>query len=328
MTRAQQMRLFGYWCKLNVVGGLQRPARLALRRFLTPPPPRINAKQAAFLDRARSSTIALGEHTLAVYEWGDPRAPYVYTAYGYGYNAGRWRHFAPRLVEAGYRVVAYDYVAHGRSSRAPVDYPLVVACQRRVLEHFGRPELVLAHSFGAGTYIEVASELPPQLLPRRAALLAPFSDAYYIFRQYADALGFGERLFGSLTRAIAERTGRDVYDFDVAARAARLGHLPALIVHDPRDAVTSFRNAERVHAHWPGSYLLPAHGAGHGITDAAASEAIFAWLLAGDVPQAALRSEAAPDLAERLRHPLAQWARPLEQVSEYADGAGTYYREA
>ena len=326
MTRAQQMRLLGLWYRLNVLGGWGRPARLALRRFLTPPAPRINAKQGAFLATARSSTLRVDAHRVALYEWGSPDAPYVYTAYGYGYNAGRWRHFAPQLVAGGYRVVAYDYPGHGRSSPTLVDYPLIVRTQRAVLEHFGRPALALAHSFGAGTFVEVAADLTPALRPRRVALLAPFSDAYYIFRQYADALGFGERHFAALCTAIEQRTGRSVYDFDVAARASVLGELPALIVHDPADEVTAFRNAERLHAHWPGSYLRSAGGAGHGIRDAATSEAIVAWLLHGELPPEAMRSPAPDDLARALSHPLARCFRPLEQVEAYADRGGAYYR--
>ena len=327
MTRAQQMRLFGWWCKLNVVGGFARPGQLAMRQFLTPPKARFTPKQEAFLASARRSTLPFEGHTLAVYEWGPEDAPYLYTAYGYGYNAGRWRHFAPAFVEAGYRVIAYDYVGHGNSSRDLVDYPLIVRTQEFILRTFGRPEFALLHSFGAGTFIEVAAQLPEALWPTRIALLAPFSDAYYIFRQYADALGFGESLFNSLTQAIQARTGRDVYSFDLAAAATRLGDLPALIVHDPADPVTNYSNARRIHAHWPGSHLLPAPNAGHGIASSEATAAIQGWLMHADLPAHAIRSSATEHLAEQLEHPLERWFRPVAQVSAYADGDGTYYRQ-
>lgn len=287
MTRAFALRTLGYWCKLNGLISADRAGQIALDAFVKPPKPNITPKQAAFLATARRSTLHFDNEEIAVYEWGPAEAPYVYTAYGFGYNAGRWRHFAPTVTAAGYRLVAFDYIGHGHSSGTEIDLATLMGLHAAVLAHFGPPALALVHSFGAGTFTYALSEQPREFWPERIALMAPFSDAEYIFRQVAEALGFGESHYAALDRAVERRTGKPILAWDPAARATALRDLPALIAHDPGEEVTAYTNAERLHAHWPGSYLLPSPGAGHGFTDKRNTQEILTWLLEGVLPKGA-----------------------------------------
>lgn len=312
MKTATQLRLLGIYCKAQLLRGVDAPGRAALKAFVRPPKPRITSKQQTFLDTARRSTLDFEGVAIALYEWGDPGAPYIFSAYGYAYSAGRWRHFAPQLVEAGYRFVALDYHGHGQSGYGECDYPTMVRLLEAALRHFGQPELVLAHSFGAGITTDMLSRLERELHPKRVALLAGFSDARYIFRQFARSIGFGEILFASLERAIQRRTGQALGSFDPALRSRSLGHISALIAHDPQDQVTSFSNAERLARYWPGSHLYTAKEAGHGFTDGAAAQKVIAWLLTGQVPPGAVQLNDMGIVDAALEHELSHWLRPVE----------------
>ncbi len=287
MTRALALRTLGYWCKLNGVFGADRAGQTALDAFVKPPRPNVTPKQAAFLATARRSTLRFDGEEIALYEWGPAEGRYVYTAYGFGYNAGRWRHFAPTITAAGYRLVAFDYIGHGHSSGTEIDLATLLGLHAAVLTHFGPPALALVHSFGAGTFACALARQPRGAWPGRIALLAPFSDANYIFRQVAEALGFGERHYRSLDRAVERRTGKPILAWDPAAEATALADLPALIAYDPADEVTAGTNALRLHAHWPNSHLLPSPGAGHGFTDEGITREILTWLLEGVLPKGA-----------------------------------------
>ncbi len=289
MNRTTQLKLFGYWCKLNGLLGADRLGEVALKRFVLPPPVNIQPKQAIFLDTARQTKLEFEGKSVAVYEWGDPSAPYVFSAYGWAYNAGRWRHFAPALIEAGYRFVGIDYQGHGRSQRAECDYPTMVRLLTKVLQHFGRPELLLAHSFGAGLAVGMLSGADRSLHPKRLALLAGFSDVEYIFRQFAGAIGFSESQYQSLAKAVERRTGGKIETYDPAQMSLKLGHIEALIAHDPKDEVTAFSNAVRLAEHFPGAHLFEAVGAGHGFTEAKTSNAILNWLIEGETPPTSKR---------------------------------------
>ncbi len=291
MNRAIQLKALGYWCKLNGLFGKDKVGEAALRQFVKPPKPNIRPKQDQFLDLSRQSAVLFEGKKIAVYEWGDRDAPYIFSAYGWAYNAGRWRHFAPALVEAGYRFVALDYQGHGRSEYAECDYPTMVRLLKQVLLQFGRPELLLAHSFGAGLCMGLLSEVDQHLHPKRLALLAGFSDVEYIFRQFAGALGFSESQYQSLARAVERRTGGTIETYDPARKSLALGHIQALIAHDPNDEVTAFSNATRLAEHYPDAYLFEAIGAGHGFTEASTSEAILNWLINAEAPPTAKRLE-------------------------------------
>ncbi|MFK8057049.1 MAG: alpha/beta fold hydrolase [Saprospiraceae bacterium] len=291
MNRATQLKAFGYWCRMQGLLGIARVGETALKRFVKPSPPNIRPKQVEYLDASRQSTLTFEGRSIAVYEWGDADAPYVFSSYGWAYNAGRWRHFAPQLIEAGYRFVAVDYQGHGRSEYAECDFPTMVRLLKQVLHHFGRPELLLSHSFGAGLAMSMLSEVDRSLHPKRLALLAGFSDVEYIFRQFAGALGFSESQYQSLANAVERRTGEKIESFDPARKSLELGHIEALIAHDPKEEVTAFSNAIRLAEHFPGSYLYEAHGAGHGFTERETSDAVLNWLINGTAPPAAKRLE-------------------------------------
>ncbi len=292
MNPAVALRLFGLWCRINGVLGADRPGQLALDKFLQAPKPTIRPAQAEFLAKARWEKLDFRGVPFATYSWGPADAPYVYTAYGWGYNAGRWRHFAPRILDAGYRLVAFDYLGHGHSAGRDMDYPSLVDMHLRVIEHFGKPALALTHSFGAGTFMDVLALLSPEQRPDRVALLASFSHVAFVFRQYAAALGFAERHYESLDRAVQRRTGRSLSSFDPAVSSQVLAETPVLIAHDPADAVTEYSNAERIAEHWPNALLLPTPGAEHNFSDAAINECVLDWLLDGQVPELSLRGHA------------------------------------
>ena len=91
MNKGTLLKVLGYWCKLNGLLGSDRVGETALKRFVKPPPPDIRPKQVEYLDAARQTTLQFEGTSIAVYEWGEADAPYVFSAYGWGYNAGRWR---------------------------------------------------------------------------------------------------------------------------------------------------------------------------------------------------------------------------------------------
>ena len=281
----------------------RRAGRLAFRMFGTPPPVNLRQKEREFLATARRLDRPFRGKNIAVYEWGAADDPIVFTAYGWGYNAGRWRHFVPPLVEAGYRVIAFDPPGHGNSPGRLLHYPLFVDLERELIESLGGIDLLLGHSFGGGTMVETLASLPLPLRPRRICLMAIFSEVRWIFEGYARAMRLRPNVLPAMEDYIVELTGRRLDEFDVAKNGATLGDLPTLLVHDPEDKTTSFRNARRIHSHWPNSYLYAPRGAGHHLGTAEVTRNVIAFLLEGAVPAGAEVNEGQltpiPAIAER-----------------------------
>ena len=135
---------------LNAVSYLspRKAGDLTFKLFATPPKPNIRPKEQNFIaTTAERHDFDHDGETVAVYTWGAKDDPVVFCAYGWGYNAGRWRHYVPALVAAGKRVVAFDPIGHGLADGGILHFPKNVAIIARILRWCGGCELALVHSF-------------------------------------------------------------------------------------------------------------------------------------------------------------------------------------
>lgn len=260
--------------------------RMAFQFFGKPPKPRVRPKEQAFLDTATRLDMVWEGTNIPVYSWGPPAGKVVFCAYGWGYNAGRWRHYVPALIKAGYRVVALDPPGHGLAPAGNLDYPKLVDIESTILRNLGGCELVLCHSFGGGCLIEVLANLPKELHPKRAVVMAVFSEVKWIFQVFTISLGLRPVIFEEMQRYIEGFSGRKLEEFDVALNAHRLSNINTLLIHDPEDKVTAFRNAQRNHSHWVNSALYAPKGAGHHLGTAGVTRVVLDFLLNGNLPEA------------------------------------------
>lgn len=272
---------------INAVSYLSPKAagRLAFQLFVKPPKPNVRPKEQAFLDTAVRLDVRWEGMSIPVYSWGPPAGKVVFCAYGWGYNAGRWRHYVPALTEAGYRVVALDPPGHGLAPAGNLDYPKLVDIESIILRHLGGCELVLCHSFGGGCLIEVLANLPKELHPKRAAVMAVFSEVKWIFQVFTMSLGLRPVIFEEMQNYIEEFSGRKLEEFDVALHSYQLSDIKTLLIHDPEDSVTAYRNARRNHSHWVNSALYSPVGAGHHLGTAGVTRVVLDFLVEGTLPQ-------------------------------------------
>lgn len=257
--------------------------------FTTPPKPFIRPKDEDFLSKAIIDEYTLRDWEGIVYHWGESNQPYVLTSYGWGYNAGRWRHYVPSLLAAGYRVIAYDPPGHGKAEKGILTIPKNAALIRRIVNTFGPPKLVLAHSFGGGTVMEAFAELPTLYHPERLVIMAAFSKASWIFRNFQYSLGLRERTYRLFIQSLEQELGKQLKEFDLALKSQRLENTAALIVHDPKDRVTHYRNANRYQTYLLHSHLLPAIEAGHHLGVPTITEKILSFLIHGAIPETAIK---------------------------------------
>ncbi|MCB0970211.1 MAG: alpha/beta hydrolase [Acidimicrobiales bacterium] len=111
-------------------------------------------------DRRRH--VDAGGIELAVWEWGDPDARPVLFAHGGFDFAGTYDSLAPRVADAGFRVVSWDQRGHGDSQHAHLySWEADLRDAAAVLASIDAPSVsVLGHSKGGALMLQLADALP------------------------------------------------------------------------------------------------------------------------------------------------------------------------
>lgn len=271
----------------------ERAALATARLFATPPAPVLRHKEKKFLDTARRTLREAAGLPIMEYRWGDPQAPAILLSYGWGYNAGRWRHFVPGLLEAGYGVIAYDPPGHGYAPKGQLNVPLNARIIRELIRLHGPVEGILAHSFGGSSAVYALRDLPRRLHPRRMVVMASFSYAPRVFAEYQQALGLWPALYGRMVRNFERQIGHPLEVYDFAQMSAGFAHIEGLLVHAPGDRVTPYTESQRYFNFWPGSHLYSPGEGGHHLGTADITDAVVGFLTEGKTPVETERQERA-----------------------------------
>jgi pimeloyl-ACP methyl ester carboxylesterase len=230
----------------------------ALPRRREPAAPRV-----AQLPLGVPFAVEVDGHRIVGESWGT--GPVVYLVHGWAGHRGQLTAFVPPLVANGYRVVAFDAPSHGASAAGafgPGSSSILefTAALTAVAVSHGPARALIAHSLG-GT--AAAAAVRDGLPADRVVLLAPLASPRSFARQFAVALGFGNRTYRRLITRVERRVGAPMDDFDVPA----IGHIaavpPTLIVHDQDDASTPVGDGAAIAAAWTGSRLHVTSGLSH-----------------------------------------------------------------
>jgi pimeloyl-ACP methyl ester carboxylesterase len=195
--------------------------------------------------------------------WGD--GPLIYLLHGWGGWRAQLSALVPALVEAGYRVIAFDTPSHGDSSpglHGPRQSTLLEfeAALAAVVGRHGPAYAVVAHSGGApAAALAVRHGLPV----RRLVFIAPMAHPEPYLRTFARQLGIGPRTYRRLVRRIVDRVGVPMAHFDVAGLAADVPERPLLVLHDKDDAEVGWSDAAAIVEAWAGARLVSTTGLGH-----------------------------------------------------------------
>jgi pimeloyl-ACP methyl ester carboxylesterase len=232
-------------------------ARLAERRFLTPPRARRPATEVAVLATARARPLFVGARHLELWLWGT--GPGVLLVHGWGGRGSQLAPLVEPLVARGFSVITFDAPGHGASGSGPVTLPELVEATRAAAATRGPLAGVVAHSLGATV---AARALYEGLDAAAAVFVGPAADLVGPATRFTATLGFSREVGTRMQARIEARIGRPWSAFDVAALVPSL-RLPLLVIHDRGDAEVPWQHGRAITRAWPGAALLLTDGLGH-----------------------------------------------------------------
>jgi pimeloyl-ACP methyl ester carboxylesterase len=232
-------------------------ARWAETIFCTPPRHLPRLADEAFLATGARSSIRWDGGDLAVWTWG--QGPTVMLAHGWGSRAGRLSALGAALLDAGFRVVAYDGPAHGASTGRFASLPEFARALRTVGDAVGPVYGLVGHSLGGAAAVMA---LRDGLAVGRVVLLAPPADVRIFSDIFAETLAIPRAVQDAMHRNLQVRLRTEWDDLHLPSLVHDL-RAAALVIHDRDDPDVPFDHAERIVAAWPGARLVPTTGLGH-----------------------------------------------------------------
>ncbi len=216
-------------------------ARFASYLWFRPQRHRPPAREQALLARAQHVPMHHAVKRIAVYHWG--KGPAVMLVHGWSGRGAQLGEFVEPLVAAGYRAVAFDAPAHGRSG--------------------GRDTTLLEIS---DVILRLASDFGPvqqQRFARRVVAFSTPATLEGLVEKFAGSLALSPRTVQILRDMLVQRFGQDVWTrFSVQNMARSIG-LPALVIHDRDDRDVPWQEGEAVARAWPHARFLRTEGLGH-----------------------------------------------------------------
>ena len=201
-------------------------------------------------------------HRVAGEEWGE--GPPIYLVHGWGGQRAHLAIFVKPLVEAGYRVVAFDLPSHNESDPGELAPGRTTATEcadaiAAMIETHGPAHAVVAHSLGANATALAAAQGAPV---GRLVLLAPMGDFPLYLDWFAARHGFGRRIRAGLHRRLEKRIAMPLEETNMTRIGRRANYPPLLLIHDPDDPDSPYAATERLAAAWQGARLMTTQGLG------------------------------------------------------------------
>ncbi len=245
-------------------------ARWAETIFCTPPRHVPPEAEEAFVATGRRFMVRSEGQEIAGWEWGS--GPAVLLVHGWGSRAGRFRGLATELLAHGFRVVAHDAPAHGRSTGRFASLPEFARALRAVADRSGEIHGIVGHSLGGAAACLAIGE---GLGAHRLVLVASPADVTQFSQRFGDYLRIPDRARVAMRRNLETRLSMRWEDLHIPTVARAIG-VPALVVHDREDAEVGFDHGEEIAGAFPRGRLLATTGLGHrailrdpGVIDAA-----------------------------------------------------------
>jgi pimeloyl-ACP methyl ester carboxylesterase len=222
------------------------------RRFSEP------TRELRWLKDSRQDLVDHRLGPLSVSIWGD--GPTVLLVHGWNGRGSQMASFAQPLVERGYRVVAYDLPAHGRSPGNNTNVFKAVETLEAIADIYGPIHGVIAHSFG----VMVATlAIREGVNIGRFVAISPPSSLHWLIERFEKILHIPPATRRALVRRIEKDFGKDIWDKVALDKVAGSLDTPALIVHDDHDYDVAWEQGKTLADAWPGAVFIKTSGLGH-----------------------------------------------------------------
>ena len=237
-------------------------AKVAFKFFTRPRKRAKHRISDAIMEQATISEILVGKNILKVYEWGSGEET-VLMVHGWESRGTAMRSFVPQLLEAGYRVVAFDGPAHGDSSGSSTNLLTFAEGVKAIYHKYENVRAIIAHSFGGAVSAYAMYQLDRSIELERFVIIGTPSRISYPVMNALRTMNAPPMVRKYFIQNLEKISGIPIQDLAFPKIHKGLNIEKALVVHDRQDEQVNFEEAENTVKHWDKAELLVTDGFGH-----------------------------------------------------------------
>ena len=235
-------------------------AKRAFHLFATPIVKKNRQREIEVLKRAKKTILNKKGLNIHVYEWGEG-AKTALLVHGWEGNAGSNTGFVDPLLKAGYKVVAFDGPAHGKSDGKRTNVIHFSEIMKPLfLAH--KPELMITHSFGSAATSFLLYNNPDLSLDKLVMVTTP-NRIGDIIAEFAGYMRIKPNQLTLIFQHLEKRFGRAVSELSVGRMLQQANVKEILVIHGPADRVLGYKYAQQVAHEVPRARLLDSPSKGH-----------------------------------------------------------------
>ena len=246
----------------------------ALKLFASPRKGRYSQDQRHIIQSAFFDEIKYDSLNIATYRWvGNNKT--ILLAHGWESNASRWDYILKELKAQDYNIIALDAPAHGRSGSKQFNAVLYSEFINVIAEKF-QPEVIIGHSVGgmASVFCMHNHKLPSV---KKLVLLGAPAHFTGVFARYKTMMGYNNKISNGLDNIVLERFGKPV-DYFSAATFSESIEVKGLIIHDTKDRIIPYEDAQLFAKRFKNSELISTTGFGHSLKDESLTPKIIEFI--------------------------------------------------
>lgn len=240
----------------------KKAAGIAYNIFSTP---RTRAKHRVsdeVLESARLFEVLYGRQILKGYEWGKGEKT-VLLVHGWESRGTAMRSFVRSLTAAGFRVVAMDGPAHGNSDGKSTNLPDFGGAVRAFINQLGNVHAIITHSFGGASTMYALGTLDTSISIEKLVLTGVPNSLELVWKNASNTLNLPESVALRFKKILEQKAKRSMEKVDSPVMKNRMNVGEVLIVHDTRDIVVPFSEAEQNYEDIENASLLEVNDYGH-----------------------------------------------------------------
>ncbi len=266
--------VFGKYLQFLYFFSKKKALHKAYTLFCTPRKGIVLPEQEDLLEEAEDEVVLVDNVYIQTYRWSG-MGETVLLVHGWESNTFRWRVLIKKLQEQGYNVIAYDAPAHGHSSGKIFNVPLNAACLQKIIELY-RPNYIIGHSMGAMTTIFHQYLYGNQEIDK-LVMLAPPSELSRMIKEYQEVLKLSPKFMEALNQYFKDTHGYYFEEFSAAGFAKKLT-TKGILIHDKKDKIAPYQEAEAIHQNWSNGQLVLTEDFGHSLFFAEVDRLILDFL--------------------------------------------------